>query len=272
MRRDGYRRLAGDQASIATVLALALLTSACSAIGGASAPTSAAAPSSSSTPPPQSAAAQNAAPQNAAPQSAAAQSAAAQSSPSISDKISRFFAGSSAESGTANTVSQLYCPFIDIREGASTLSVGPTGDNAALALKYQGTFVRAARQCAVVNGQMVMKVGVEGRIIVGPAGGPGEVDIPLRIAVVEDTVSGPKPIVSKFIRLPVTVPPDAGFTTFTHIEDALSFPLPPEADLENYTVYIGFDPLAAEEADKLKGHAAAKAKLKPKRKPAANLD
>ena len=33
--------------------------------------------------------------------------------------------------------------------------------------------LRAARDCAVVNGQMVMRVGVQGRIIVGPAGGAG---------------------------------------------------------------------------------------------------
>jgi hypothetical protein len=248
MRRNGYRRLAGDQASIATVLSLALLTSACSVIGGANAPTSAAAPSATPTPP--------------------AQSAAPQSSPSLSDKISGFFTGSSAQSAAANTASNVYCPFIDIREGASTLTIGPTGDNAALGLKYQGSFVRAARQCSVANGQMVMKVGVEGRIIVGPAGGPGEVNIPLRIAVVEDTVSGPKPIVSKFIPVSVTVPPAAGFATFTHIEDALSFPMPSEADLENYTLYIGFDPIGAEEQDKLKG----RAKVKPKRKPAANVD
>jgi hypothetical protein len=252
MRRDGYRRRSGDQASIATLLSLALLTSACSAIGGGGAPTDAAAPSSTSTSP------------------APAQSTAPQSSPSLSDKISGFFTGSIGQSGAANTPTDVYCPFIDIREGASTLTVGPTGDNAALGLKYQGSFVRAARQCSVVNGQMVMKVGVEGRIIVGPAGGPGEVDVPLRIAVVQDTVSGPKPIISKFIRVPVTIPPAAGFTSFTHIEDALSFPLPSEADLENDTVYIGFDPIAAQEEDKLKGHAAVK--VKPKRKPAANVN
>ena len=55
-----------------------------------------------------------------------------------------------------------------------------------MALKYQGTFVRAARQCAVVAGQMVMKVGVRGTHHIGPAGGPGEIDVPLRIAVVDE--------------------------------------------------------------------------------------
>ena len=37
---------------------------------------------------------------------------------------------------------------------------------------------------------MTMKVGVEGRVLLGPAGGPGQVDIPLRMAVVQE---GPAP-------------------------------------------------------------------------------
>jgi len=53
-----------------------------------------------------------------------------------------------------------------------------------MTLKYQGSFARLARNCAVVDGNMVMKIGIEGRLVVGPAGGPGQVNVPLRIAVV----------------------------------------------------------------------------------------
>ena len=137
-----------------------------------------------------------------------------------------------------------------------------------MSLKYQGTFVRAARECAVAGGQMVMKVGVEGRIIVGPAGGPGQVDVPLRIAVVDETPAGSKMIVTKFIRVPVTVQSSTDNPTFTHIEEGLSFPLPPAAELDNYIVYIGFDPLAAEAQDKQKEKP--KHKPKPKARPTAS--
>ncbi len=116
--------------------------------------------------------------------------------------------------------------FIDIRQGASTLTIPPPppdGSNETMALRYQGNFVRAARECAVVAGQMVMKVGVQGRIIVGPAGGPGQVEVPLRIAVVEAPAGGSKMIVTKLIRIPVTVGNDDS-TPFTHIEEGLSFP------------------------------------------------
>jgi hypothetical protein len=190
--------------------------------------------------------------------------AAGDASPSFSDKVKSFFSNSSAKSKQAATGPQtdVYCPFIEIRQGASTLSVGPpagpSGENATMSLKYQGTFVRAARDCAVVGADMVMKVGVQGRIIVGPAGGAGDVMVPLRIAVVHETTAGSQTIVTKLIRIPVTVPPGAPYQEFTHIEEGLAFPMPSAAALENYTVYIGFDPLGAEAQDK-----------KPKRKPRA---
>jgi hypothetical protein len=78
------------------------------------------------------------------------------------------------------------CPPVEIREGASTLTVGPSGENTTMTLKYQGSFVRAARDCSVVGSDMVIKVGVQGRIVIGPAGGPGEVKVPVRIAVVQE--------------------------------------------------------------------------------------
>jgi hypothetical protein len=129
-----------------------------------------------------------------------------------------------------------------------------------MAVKYQGTFARAARECALVGGQLVMKIGVEGRIIVGPAGGPGQVDVPLRIAVVEETVKGTRPIVTKFVRIPVTVASATDNPTFTHVEEGLSFPMP--KDLDSYVVYIGFDPLSLQPP----AHPAVKPKVKPKPK------
>lgn len=142
-----------------------------------------------------------------------------------------------------------------------TVSSGESDDNGAMALKYQGTFVRAARECALVAGQLVMKVGVEGRIIVGPAGGPGQVVVPLRIAVVQESAKGTKPIVTKFIQIPVTVASPADNPTFTHVEEGLSFPMP--RDLDDYIVYIGFDPLSLQAQQ----HPAAKPKPKSKRPP-----
>jgi hypothetical protein len=251
MRQNHKHTQLGNCRSVATLLTLALLASGCSgglnlgSLGGSST-ASAPAPASSAAAPP--------------------------SDPSFKDKVTSFFEGSSAKSPQQVTGTQEVedCPLINIRQGASTLIVGPSGmassgdstDNGAMEVKYQGTFVRAARECALVAGQLVMKVGVQGRIIIGPAGGTGQVDVPLRIAVVRETAAGAKPITTKFIRIPVTVASATDNPTFTHVEEGISFPMP--RDLDNYVVYIGFDPLSLQ-AD----HPAAKPKPKPKAKPPA---
>ena len=203
------------------------------------------------------------------PSAPAAGAPPAAGSPSFTDKISGFFSRSTATSqqSVTGTTQLIDCPLINIRPGASTLTIGATGssasdstNNGAMAVKYQGTFVRAARECALVGGNVVMKIGVEGRIIIGPSGGPGQVDVPLRIAVVEETTAHTKPIFTQLIRIPVTVASATDNPTFTHIEEGVTFPMP--ANLDNYVVYIGFDPIAAAAQDH------PKPAPKPKAKPA----
>jgi hypothetical protein len=210
------------------------------------------------------------APAPAAPQTSAAPPPAAPattaSSPSFKDRVANFFSSKSdkAPQPVANAQPDVECPFIDIRQGASTLVLPPPppdGSNEAMTLKYQGSFVRAARECSVANGQMVMKVGIQGRVIVGPAGGPGHIDVPLRIAVVDAPSSGTKVITTKFVQIPVDITNDSG-AAFSHIEEGLTFPVPtPSSELGNYVVYIGFDQFSAQSAPK--PAPAAKGKRKP---------
>jgi hypothetical protein len=198
---------------------------------------------------------------------------AAPGTPSLKDKIASFFSGATQKDPqpVANAQPNVECPFLDIRQGASTLTFPPPppdGSNEAMALKYQGIFVRAARDCAVVNGQMVMRVGVQGRIIVGPAGGAGQIEVPLRIAVVSAPITAPKTVATKLIRIPVTIGASVDNVDFTHIEEGLSFPLP-SSSADPYIVYIGFDPLGAGAQDQAKKPAPAK-KQKPSAKPNPN--
>jgi hypothetical protein len=198
---------------------------------------------------------------------------AAPSTPSLKDKIASFFSGATQKDPqpVANAQSDVECPFLDIRQGASTLTFpppSPDGSNEAMSLKYQGIFVRAARDCAVVSGQMVMRVGVQGRIIVGPAGGAGHIEVPVRIAVVSAPLTAPKTVVTKLIRIPVTIGTTDDNVDFTHIEEGLSFPVPSSGG-DPYIVYIGFDPLGAAAQDQAKKPAPAK-KPKPSVKPNPN--
>jgi hypothetical protein len=133
------------------------------------------------------------------------------------------------------------CPTVDIRSGAGTLAVGSKGrPTSATDVRYQVTFTQIARQCAL-NGQTIrMRVGVQGRAVVGPAGAPSQIEVPLRYAVVREGPE-PKTIATKFRRVGVDLPPGAPNALFTDVEDDLSFPLPPVDELTAYVVYIGFD-------------------------------
>jgi hypothetical protein len=136
------------------------------------------------------------------------------------------------------------CPGIDIRQGAATLSISGKGtaDRNATDLRYQATLGQLARECVVRGPTMSIKVGTQGRVVLGPVGGPGDIVIPLRYAVVKEGVE-PKTIVTKLVRIPVNIPPGQGNVAFSHIEEDLTFPTPKVGELETYLVYVGFDPL-----------------------------
>jgi len=186
--------------------------------------------------------------------------------------LGSFFTNSSAKAPqtVAGAQPDVNCPPVEVRRGASTLSIGNTGEEkSALTLKYQGSFERQARECAVADGNMVMRVGVEGRVVVGPRGGPGQVDVPLRFAVVQEVPGGMRPVTTKFVIVPVVIAPGVGNAAFTHIEEGITFPLPtPTSQLDNYIVYVGFDPASAEAQNK----PPPKVRPKPKPKPAASTN
>jgi hypothetical protein len=134
------------------------------------------------------------------------------------------------------------CPSLDVRTGASTLLV-PPGNTEAFSLRYQGSLGDMARECSVSGGIMHMRIGIQGRVLVGPAGGPGTVDIPLRFAVVKEGPE-PKTVVSKLSKLQVAIPDGQQTVLFSHVDNEIAFPMPPGLEITSYVVYIGFDPLA----------------------------
>jgi hypothetical protein len=144
-----------------------------------------------------------------------------------------------------NTPKEIDCPGVEVRNGAATLSIAAQGVEAGpMTTRYQVTIGDTARECAPLGGVMTMKVGVQGRILLGPAGGPGKLDVPLRMAVVREGAE-PKTIWSKLYRFPVAIPPGQTAVPFVHVEQDVTFPMPRSDELEAYIVYVGFDPSAA---------------------------
>jgi hypothetical protein len=181
---------------------------------------------------------------------------------SFKDRMNALFFGASAKTHTpadpgAIPSADIDCPGIDIRTGAATYSVGPQGtaDATPTTLRYQADIAKTARECSVSAGSMTIKVGVQGRLILGPTGGPGQVDVPIRLALVQEGVE-PKTIWTKFYRVGVTVPPGQTSVPFVQIEENMTFPMPKPAELDAYVIYVGFDPTAdkAIPPDKKKSH------------------
>ena len=144
------------------------------------------------------------------------------------------------------------CPPVQVRTGAATLtSSSNPAEPTALNLRYQVTIGTTARECRMGPGNMVsMKVGMQGRVILGPEGGnPAPIDVPLRFAVVQENVDT-KVITTKLDRVPVTMPPNDSNVLFSHVTEGLEFPMPRGGDIDYYLIYIGFDPAARAGAKK----------------------
>jgi len=179
------------------------------------------------------------------------------SSPSLPSFSSMF--GSGTPAGDANAAAPLAlpndfeCPQVQIRSGAGTLtsSATPT-DESATGLRYQVGLTTTARECRLVApGVVGIKVGLQGRAILGPQGQPGTIDVPIRFAVLYDGVP-PRPIVTKLERIQVNMPPDGSNVLFSHVVEGLEFPMPKPAELDQYVVYIGFDPVGAQQLERKK--------------------
>ncbi|MBV6486341.1 MAG: hypothetical protein H3C55_02585 [Pseudorhodoplanes sp.] len=180
-------------------------------------------------------------------------------SPSLAERFAASSGAFAQNSTPADSFDPADCPPVEIRQGASTLSVtAASRDPATAELRYQGTIAQTARECRVAGPTLTIKVGVQGRIILGPAGGPGQMDVPLRLALVQEGPS-PKTIWTKFYNVPVIIPEGQAHVNFMHIEEDLTVPKPNADTLSAYVVYIGFDPLAA----------ARQAPKRPPRKPPA---
>ena len=171
------------------------------------------------------------------------------SAQSLGDRFKSLFGGKSEEpaEGAPPVASEpqtdLTCPPVSIRAGASTYAVAapgkqPVGND----LRFQATITKTARDCNLNGGEITARIGIQGRVIAGPAGAPSTVEIPLRVAVVQGGVQE-KTIATKVYRTSVTMT-EAGSEPFSLVAEELVYPAPPGAVGDSYIFYIGFDPQA----------------------------
>jgi len=144
------------------------------------------------------------------------------------------------------------CPDVTVRQGAATLSSSAdAAEPTALNLRYQVTIGNTARECRVAGGTVTLKVGMQGRVILGPQGSPGTIEVPVRFAVVREGVE-PKTINTKLAIVPVSVPAGDGNVLFSHVEEGLDFPMPKGREIDSYVIYVGFDPIGLQQQQRRK--------------------
>jgi hypothetical protein len=172
------------------------------------------------------------------------------SAQSITDRFKSLFGGKSdepAQGADAPKVEQdtgdLTCPDVRIRAGASTYAVGapgkqPVGND----LRFQVSISKTARECNLNGGVITARIGIQGRVIAGPAGAPSSVQVPIRVAVVQGGISE-KTIATKAYQTTVNMT-ETGSEPFTLVAEDLVYPVPPGATGDAYVFYIGFDPQA----------------------------
>jgi len=127
------------------------------------------------------------------------------------------------------------CPPIKVRLGGEALffyGKGKVGDPHAL--NYQAVLDKQSRNCVASNGLITVKMGVVGRVLLGPAGSQAKVDVPIRFAVERDGV----PMYSERYEIPTTINPSTQSGEFVKVVENVAIPY---TGGENITIWVGFD-------------------------------
>jgi hypothetical protein len=169
---------------------------------------------------------------------------------SITDRFKSLFGGGKSDEAAPSAPGEgqsesggLTCPDVKVRAGASTYAVAAAGKQPVGSdVRYQATISRTARDCNLSGGQVTARVGIQGRVIAGPAGAPASVEVPLRVAVVQGGINE-KTITTTVVR--TTVSMGEGLSVpFSVVAEDIVYPAV-SADLnDSYIFYVGFDPQA----------------------------
>jgi hypothetical protein len=130
------------------------------------------------------------------------------------------------------------CPRFQVwpREGYVTIyEQGRVGDG--LAVMHRGEITKTARECHIEPGQVSVKVGFSGRVLLGPKGASGRVSLPLNVFV---TDAKRAKVVTDKVKVDVDVALDRPIGYFSMVR-TLTFSIPEGTRPGEYEVYVGFD-------------------------------
>ena len=127
------------------------------------------------------------------------------------------------------------CPPIKVKPGSEALfyyGKGKVGN--ARDLNYQAIIDKQSRNCVVSNGLITVKMGMVGRLLLGPAGNQTNVNVPVRFTVERDGVA----LFSEKYDIPVTITPPNQSEEFVKVVENVAVPY---TGGEQIVFYVGFD-------------------------------
>jgi hypothetical protein len=129
----------------------------------------------------------------------------------------------------------LDCPEVEVEDGASTTRVGGP-DNAAV--RYQFDIVDTARECQPQGHEFSLKVGVSGRLLIGPAGSPGAYSTTLKVIVRREVDQ--KTAFEKTYKVEANTA-GAVQAPYQIVTEPIVLPLTRPQLNNDYSIFVGFD-------------------------------
>ncbi len=93
------------------------------------------------------------------------------------------------------------CPTIALLPGTEAQRSLQPGASGNVGVRYQYSLFNVGRECTVSGNRVAIKVGADGRVLLGPAGTAGRFDVPIRIAVFSEAQR--KAVESRLFKVPV---------------------------------------------------------------------
>jgi hypothetical protein len=149
------------------------------------------------------------------------------------------FKNNDAPAKPGSEVRHIFCPQVIILEGTAASQAYAGTPPSSANLRYQYALDDTARECALEGDQLAIKIGVAGKVLLGPAGSPGSFSVPVRMAVLREHDN--QPIVSKLYSAAVTVAAGETRADFTVVSEPLSVPFIQDHSEDDYTIKVGID-------------------------------
>jgi hypothetical protein len=155
------------------------------------------------------------------------------------------FKSSDAPAAAGTEVRHIFCPQVVVLEGTAASQAYAGTPPSSANLRYQYALDDTARECTLEGDQLAIKIGVAGKVLLGPAGSPGTFSVPVRMAVLREHDN--QPVVSKLYRADVTVAAGETRADFTIVSEPLHVPFIKDHAEDDYAVKVGLDDGASAE-------------------------